>query len=140
MPAGLPGGTTSWRWLVANTCGSPSVPPASTTVCMVASSAVASTSAGAPWVTCSARVALESNDSFTFTPGWSASKSLASVVNVSVSDAAPSTVRVPVSFSVPEAELLSPEPQPARASVATRDRARATVRFFMAAPRRRWWT
>ena len=74
------GGTTSCRWLVAKTVGSPSVPSASTTVCMVSSSAVASTSAGAPCVTCSASVALESKASLTSTPGWSASKSFARVV------------------------------------------------------------
>ncbi len=120
---------------MANSTGSFAVPPLSETVFMVSVSAVASTSAGAPWLTCSASVALESNASFTFTLGWSFSKSLASVVNVSVNEAAPSTVSVVLSLLLP---LLSdPPPQPARRSASTAMN-RNRVDFFwflMAAPR-----
>src|SRR4051812_10105631 len=86
---------------------------------MVASSAVARTSAGAPWLTCSASVALESKANRTLTPGCRSSNSWARVVKVPVSEAAPSTVSV----LLPSPCVLpadGSEPQPVRQRTAAR--------------------
>ena len=58
MPAGLSGGVTITSTFVANAATSP-VTPASSATCIDVSSAVASTSPGAPSAACSARSVLE---------------------------------------------------------------------------------
>lgn len=98
-------------------------------------------SAGAPCATCWARVVLEPKESLTVTPGWAASKESASVVKGSVSEAAASTVTVPLrSESALDGEEaraegpalsraavvgVAPEPQAARASTTRTRPARA---------------
>ena len=64
------------------------------TVFIVASLAAAKTSAGAPLTICWARSDEPAKLNLTVTPGWSVSNCLPSAVNVSVSDAAASTVSV----------------------------------------------
>ena len=66
MPAGLPVGTTIVSTLVAKVSTSP-VTPASSAMPIDASSAVASTSPGAPSAACSARSVLEPNENVTST-------------------------------------------------------------------------
>ena len=64
------------------------------TVFIVASLAAAKTSAGAPLTICCARSDEPAKLNLTDTPGWSVSNCLPSALNVSVSDAAASTVSV----------------------------------------------
>src|SRR6185312_3485831 len=75
--------------------------------------AEANTSAGAPLLICSARAELAPKLNFTVSPGWAASNCLPSSVNVPISEAAASTVIVPVCAAELLAagvdELLEPE-------------------------------
>ena len=63
-------------------------------------SAEAKTSAGAPWVICVTRSEEPAKLSVTLVPGFLASKSLASWVNVDFSEAAAKTVTVPLNWDV----------------------------------------
>jgi len=78
MLAGFDGGTTRVRMLVAYTIGVPSARPASVTVFIVASLAVARMSAGAPCTIWAASAELPPKLSVMVTPGCSFSKRAAS--------------------------------------------------------------
>src|SRR6478672_13808734 len=104
--------------------------------------AEANTSAGAPLLICSARAELAPKLSFTVSPGWAASNCLPSSVNVPISEAAASTVIVPVCaaelLAAGADELLEPEAvldellleQPATAIAASATAARAKRRML----------
>ena len=76
MPAGLSGGVTMTSTLVAKVADVAGTPASSASVIEV-SSAVASTSPGAPSATCSARSVLEPKEKSTSTPSCSASNCVA---------------------------------------------------------------
>src|SRR5262249_37011736 len=97
---------------------------------------------GAPLLICSARAELAPKLNLTVSPGWAASNCLPSSVKVSFSEAAASTVIVPVCaaelLAVGEDELLEPEAgldellleQPATAVAASTTAARAKRRML----------
>src|SRR5215471_18174186 len=93
--AGLLGGTATSMTFLAKFV-EVDAPPALMTCCMFFGDAEANTSAGAPWLICSARSELAPKLSLTWLPGCSLSNCLASVVNASLSEAAANTVTVPV--------------------------------------------
>src|SRR6476661_1752626 len=93
--AGLLGGTAISMTFLAKSCGVVAS-PASVTCVMFFLLADANTSAGAPWVICSASPELGPKLKVTLVPGCAASKLLPSSVNASVSDAAANTVIGPV--------------------------------------------
>src|SRR5882757_1611801 len=98
-PVTLPGlldGTTISNRLRTNSCGLPAASPASVTVFMVAGDAAANTSAGALATICWANVDEPPKENVTCTPGFWDWKAVASFWNTSVSEAAASTVRSPV--------------------------------------------
>ena len=64
---------------------------------MFVGEALANTSAGMPWVIWVASVELASKENFTVVPGWAAWNWVPRVVKASVSEAAASTVIVPLS-------------------------------------------
>ncbi len=111
MPAGLPAGVTMTKVLVAKTTGGPVTTPAATASSIDFSSAVASTSAPSPCESCSTRIAEDSNDTVTSTPGCSRSYTVSSAVNGSVSEAAARTRSV--------VSVESSEPQEAARRTAT---------------------
>src|ERR1700712_3250131 len=84
--AGLPGGTAIARTLVAKSDGEPSMTFASTALVMLASSAEAKTSAGAPAVSWETRSEEPANENVTWAAGWAASNSAPSSVKVLVSE------------------------------------------------------
>src|SRR5215475_9894280 len=104
--------------------------------------AEANTSAGAPLLICSARAELAPKLNFTVSSGWAASNCLPSSVNVPISEAAASTVIVPVCaaelLALGEDELVDPEAvldellleQPATAVAASATAARAKRRIL----------
>ena len=122
MPFGLPFGTAMTSWFFTNVTGSPAASPASVTVFMVAGLAAANTSAGAPEMICCARPELPPNEKVTVVPGLAASKSLPIWVNVSVSEAAASTVTGPPERAAAATGLRG------RRGVAARRRARQRSR------------
>src|SRR5215468_107398 len=107
--AGLLGGTATSMTFFAKFVDL-DAPPALMTCCMFFGDAEATTSAGAPWLICSARSELAPKLSLTLLPGWSLSNCLASVVNASFNEAAANTVTVPLT-----AALGLPPPAPAGA-------------------------
>lgn len=119
MP-GLPLGTAIASLFFANVLGASVIVLVSVTCFMFAGAAEANTSAGAPWLSCWASAELPPKLNLTFVPGWAASKSSPSWVNVSVSDAAANTVTSPVGASEPDAGAAAcwPEPHPASTSAA----------------------
>ena len=117
IPAGLSLGVTRTITLVAKSFGSEASTDSALSIVVL--SAVASTSAGEPSAACWARVADESNASFTVTPGWSFSNCAARSVKVPVNEDAARTVIV-VSSSPPHAD--------SGATAQTRTTAAAAVR------------
>jgi hypothetical protein len=128
--------------------GVPTPSPASVTVFIVFGLAEAKTSAGAPEVICCARAELPAYEKVTFVPGLAASKSLPIWVKDSVSEAAASTVIVPLT---PAAEPVPPEGEPLsselpHAAVLTSTPASVTAARSLAlicrplVPRPRWST
>src|SRR3954452_20390061 len=93
---GLPGFTTMVRRFEANTVGSAVTSPPVTNFCMLAPSADAETSAGAPPWICVASVPDDPKLNLTVVPGFRVWKSAPIFVNASVSDAAADTVIVPL--------------------------------------------
>ena len=101
--------------------------PADTTWSMFLVLADAKTSAGAPWLICSASAELASKLKSTLAPLCAASNCLPNVVKASVSDDAAKTLIVPV-MAVDEAGLPPDEPpHPATASVTVTAAAAAAV-------------
>ena len=84
---------------------------------MLAVSAEAKTSAGAPCWICATRSEEPPKLNLTFTPSWSASNCLPSSVKVDVSDAAAYTVRVVV--PVPDEEPSGPSDPHADTAIAS---------------------
>src|SRR3954452_8115620 len=106
--AGLSGGTAISSVLEAKFAGSPSMALADAALSMLAVSAEANTSAGAPCWICATRSEDPPKLSFTVTPLCSLSKALPMSVNVPVSDAAAKTVSVVCRGSA--TELSDPQP------------------------------
>ena len=111
-PAGLSGGTAISRVLLAKFCGSVAWRSSAVSLSMLAVSAEAKTSAGAPSWICATRSEEPPKLNSTVTPSWLSSNSAPMASNVLVSDAAAYTVMVVPS---PSPESLSSPPQPARA-------------------------
>ena len=88
MPSGLSGATAIWRVLVAKFSGSWPSRPSAVSFSMLATSAEANTSAGAPSWICAARSDEPPKLNSTSTPSWSASNSSPSCSKVLVSEAA----------------------------------------------------
>ena len=112
MPLGLPGTVAICRTFVAKIWGASAARPASVTVFIVASLAAAKTSAGAPLTICWARSDDPAKFALTSTPGWSASNCCSRLVNVSVSEAAASTVSVRASGAGDGAAGADEPPEP----------------------------
>ena len=103
-------------------------------------SAEANTSAGAPWVICVARSEEPAKLSVTLVPGFLASNSSASCVNVALSEAAAKTVTVPESCPAPCGAVPSEEAaadgdwdagaQPAKPAVSATAVSNAAMRGF----------
>src|SRR5690349_5499464 len=100
MPFGSPFATMMASWLVANTTGALPLRPALVSLSMLAVSAEAKTSAGAPWLICctSADDASKLNVALAFGYLWP--KAVPTSLNESVSDAAAKTVMSPVTAAV----------------------------------------
>ena len=127
MPAGLPFGTTIVSTLVAKVSTSP-VTPASSARPIDVSSAVASTSPGAPSATCSARSVLEPKEKVHVDVVLLLERRRPARSKTSVSEAAASTVSSPPpSASLPPS---SPPPQAARGRTRARDRAGSGTLHF----------
>src|SRR3954454_16517274 len=101
---------------------------------MLASSADAKTSAGAPWLICVARVEEEAKLNFTDAPGLADSNALPISVNAPVRDAAANTVIVPVAGRLASLLVLALEgpPHAAVAAVASAMTAQNKRRLDMA--------
>jgi hypothetical protein len=151
-PFGLPLGTAMTSWFLTKTTGAPAASPASVTVFIVVGLAAANTSAGAPEVICWARPELPPYEKVTSRWGFCASKSLPILSNDSVSDAAASTVSLPVALvpalepveleppaGASELALLSPQPAVARTAV-TASPIRILLTRRPLVPRPRWST
>src|SRR5512135_1992485 len=106
---GLSGGTAISRVFLANVAGLVAL-PARTTVSIVCRLAAAKTSAGAPWLIWRARPELGPKPNLTRTPGWAASNLLPISENDSISEAAASTVTVPVDAGEGHAVPAGPPP------------------------------
>src|SRR4051794_39699257 len=99
--AGLPGGTAMASTLVAKSFGEPSMMSAASAFVILASSAEAKTSAGAPATSWETRSEEPANENTTRAPGCASSNRVPSVMKVVVSEAAANTVTVPVTSAVP---------------------------------------
>ena len=129
-PAGLPGGTTISRVFEAKVCGSEPCRSSAVSFSMLASSADAKTSAGAPswiWATRSEEPAKLNS---TFTPSWVDSNSSPICSNAAVRDEAAYTVRVVSSAAESSG---SSDPHPADAAM-TRAAIVPVSRRFMTLP------
>ena len=118
IPAGLPGGVMSVSTLVANGTGSPATSPASTARFMVATSAAANTSAGAPPAIWSTRPLDPPKLSRIDTPGSDLSTCSAISVNAPLNEAAANTVRSPPSSSSPPDAHPASRDRPTTATIA----------------------
>jgi hypothetical protein len=144
MPFGLPLATSRARRLWAKASGAATLPPVTAT-CMVGSSAVASTSAGAPALACWANVDDAPKLKLMAIPGWAAWNCRPISLNASVNDEAASTVIDPLRDSVTvgcafvlggAADFESLHAASTSMATATRVRRRLTP----GAPRRPTWT
>src|SRR3954454_17934925 len=113
MPAGLSGGTAISRVLLAKSWGSSAGRPSATALSMLAVSAEAKTSAGAPCWICATRSEDAPKLKLTFTPLRDASNFLPSSVNVEVNEDPANTVSV---LSVAPEEPLEESPEDAEPS------------------------
>jgi hypothetical protein len=131
--AGSSGGVAISSVLDAKLTGSPSTKSSPTAASMMLVSAEAKTSADAPCWSWAIRSDEPAKLNVTFTPSWSASKSLPSSVKAEVNDDAAKTVRL----VVPDVSLLPEEsselPQAARGDRST-TAATAPTAGFMALP------
>src|SRR4051794_23036883 len=132
--AGLPGGTAMASTLVAKSLAEPSMTPPETALAILASSAEAKTSAGAPAPSCETRSEEPANENTTRVPGCASSNREPSVVKVLVSEAAANTVTVPVTSFVRVPAVVPPaagvvlqpaSPAPTSATAAAARSARA---------------
>src|SRR5665811_1670228 len=121
IPAGFPFGTMIVRVLVANRLGVPDMRFAAVALSMFARSADAKTSAGAPCLNWSTRFDEPSNENFTVTPGWEASKVLPRLAYVSLRDDAANTTSSLLEAAVGVAAGVH-APRSARAVTTTRVR------------------
>ena len=95
MPSGLPGATMIASKFVAKITGSLPLRPASVSLSMLAVSAEANTSAGAPSVICCTNAEEASKLNVAVASGFAAENASPTSVNDSVSDAAAKTVMSP---------------------------------------------
>ncbi len=95
MPFGLPGATAISRTFVAKSRGQPVARSDDESFAMLAWSAEANTSAGAPFCTWLTRSLDPANENVTVVPGWSASNCSPSAVKVFWREAAANTVMLP---------------------------------------------
>src|SRR5437660_4266541 len=118
MCLGLPACTAISSLLCAKTAGVPDANPPVTTFCMLAWSAAAKMSAGAPCWICVTSVGLPAKLNVEAMPGYFRWRSAPILVNASVSEAAASTVRLPLtSGGVGDGWAATP-PQAATSSAA----------------------
>src|SRR5215471_9660385 len=121
MCFGLPARTAISSSFCANKTGAPAANPPLTTFCMLATSAEAKTSAGAPCSICMTSIGLPAKLNLTSTPGYRAWTWSPIFVNAPVSDAAASTVRLPETSGVGPAGWAARPPQAAVTSAAATD-------------------